>query len=134
MEGQFVLSVAALEFVFRQLEVRQPFDEVGLEDLANAVERVARQPDSLARRETQRAGVVELRPKLGLGNLVGDPHRGGAVDDAEGDGRVAMLAPDHLQHEQLVEVCVEQGPQDRIEPERMVVRPGRDVGETHGTL
>ena len=74
---------------------------------------------------------VELKRNVAFGDFIGDAHIGCAVDDAEGDGNIAVLAPDHLEHQQLVEIGVEQGPQDRIEPERMVVRPGRDVGETH---
>ena len=47
VEAQLVLAVAAGQLVFRQAEPREPFHELGLENLLGAVKRVAGEPDQL---------------------------------------------------------------------------------------
>ena len=53
-----------------------------------------------------------------------------AVDQAELDGDVAVAAEHRLQHQELVEVGVEQRADDRVDPPVVVVDAGGDVG--HG--
>src|SRR5271166_2808575 len=38
-----------------------------------------------------------------------------------------MHLPDHLEHQQLIKVSVEQGPDRRVDPKRMVIDSGRDI-------
>ena len=47
-----------------------------------------------------------------------------AVDERERHRDLPGLRPDRLQHEQLVDVCVEQAADDRVELERRGCRPG----------
>src|SRR5580704_2264984 len=50
------------------------------------------------------------------------PHRGMAVDQRELDARLGEMLPDKLQHQQLVEVRIEQGPDHRVKLPVVVVR------------
>ena len=43
-------------------------------------------------------------------------------------------APDHLQHQQLVEIGVEQAADDRIELPGVIVGPARNIGHCHGRI
>ena len=72
------LELAALDpaqLVVGQPEVGEPVEEVGLEDLARAVEAVTRQPDHLLLGEAEGSGVIELGPELALVDLLGELHR-----------------------------------------------------------
>jgi hypothetical protein len=71
--------------------------------------------------------VVELRPQLSEVDLVGHPHARRAVLDPEADPQVAVTAEDHLRHQQLVEIRIEQGAHDRVDAEIVVVDPLREV-------
>ena len=128
---QLVLPVALAQLVFRQPEIGEPGQELRLEDLLAAVEAVAGEPDHLLLAEAQRARMVELRAQLALVDLVGEPDRGRAVDQREGRLDVGIEPPDHLQHQQLVEIRVEQAADDRIELPGVVVDPSRDIGLGH---
>ena len=77
--------------------------------------------------DARAARVVELRPELGLVDLLGELDAGLPVDQREGGIDLGVEAPDHLQHQELVEIGVEQAPDDRIELPGVVVDPGRDV-------
>ena len=128
------LELAALDpaqLVVGQPEVGEPVEEVGLEDLGRAVEAVTREPDHLLLGEAERSRMVELGPQLALVDLLGELHRRGAVDQREGRVDLGVEAPDHLQHQELVEIGVEQAPDDRIELPGVVVDPPGDVGFRH---
>src|SRR5690606_16934261 len=45
MEMQLVLAVLAAQIIFRQLEIMEPVQKLGLENLFAAVETVTREPD-----------------------------------------------------------------------------------------
>ena len=42
--------------------------------------------------------------------------------------------PDHLQHQQLVKIGIEQAAHDRVEPPAVIVGPGCDVCNCHGAI
>ena len=130
LEGEVVLVADAVEPVVGHLEVVEPRHEVRPEHPALAVEGVAAQPGDLAAAEAQAADVVELGADVLLGDELGERHVGRAVDQAELDGDVAVTPEDRLQHQELVEVGVEQRPDDRVDPPVVVVDAGGDVG--HG--
>ena len=128
LEPQFVLPVAARQLVFRQPEPREPFHELGLENLLGAIETVAGEPDQLVLRHAQRARVIELIGQLPLVDDLGEPNARGPIDQLECDPAAAVQLPDHLQHEKLIEVRIEQGAHDRIDAEGMVVNACGEIG------
>ena len=54
-----------------------------------------------------------------------------AIDDRKGGVRLGVKFPDHLQHQQLVEIGIEQAAHDRVEPPAVIVGPGCDVCDCH---
>jgi len=46
---------------------------------------------------------------------VGEAHRGGAVEQRERDVGGRVVLPDELEHQQLVEIGIEQGARDGVE-------------------
>jgi hypothetical protein len=105
----------------------QPCKEGGFEDLARAVEGIAGEPDQLGPAELEAAHVVHLRDE-GVGvDLVGEADARGAVDDFAGDVDGGEVLPDELQHEQLVEVGVEQRAHDGVQLPVVIVRALSDV-------
>src|SRR3712207_7328609 len=81
--------------------------------------------------------MVELLAQFARSDDVGEADAGRAVVDAERDLHVAMAAEDRLRHQKLVEIRIQNGPDDRIDLPGMVVDPGRDVRHrlllaTHG--
>ena len=115
-----------------KLEIREPGEESGLEDLRAAVEGVAGEPDHLLLGEAQRARMVELVAQLRLVDLVGEAHRPCVRLISEKVRlHVRVEAPDHLQHQQLVEIGVEQAADDRVELPGVVVDPLGDIDLLH---
>jgi hypothetical protein len=125
------LAVLLAQFVWGELEVAQPGEEFGAEDLRAAIKGVTGQPDHLLLGEAQRAGVVELVAQFALVDVVSEPYRPGAVGKGEGGLHFRIEAPDHLEHEQLVEVGVEQAADDRVELPGMIVDPLGNVDLLH---
>ena len=82
----------------------------------------------LAAPQPQAPDVVELRPEVVLVDEVRQRHVARAVDQAELDLDVGVAAEHRLQHQELVEVGVEQRAHDRVDAPAVVVHPGRDVG------
>ena len=64
MEIEHKLAVALFEAVFRQVELLEPAQEFGREDLPRAIKAVTRQPDHLLSWRTAAIGVIEMRPQL----------------------------------------------------------------------
>jgi hypothetical protein len=89
------------------------------------------EPDQLLLGKADGAGMIELGAQLALVDHLGEPDMPAAIDHRKGGvlGRVEF--PDHLQHQELVEIGIEQAAHDRIEPPAMVVSPGRDVCDCH---
>ncbi|MNV98994.1 hypothetical protein D3C71_1943100 [compost metagenome] len=75
--------------------------------------------------------MIELLAQFLLIDLVGEPHRLRAVDQREGRVHIRIELPDHLQHQQLVEIRVEQAAHDRVELPGMVIDTPGDIGLGH---
>ncbi len=71
--------------------------------------------------------MVELLAQFRDVDLLGELDRSRPVGQRERRVHVPIQPPDHLQHQELVEIGVEQRPDDRIELERMVENPPRDI-------
>ena len=78
--------------------------------------------------------MVELVDQLALVDDVREPDRGRPVDELERHPPLRMHLPDHLEHQELVEIRVEQRPDRRVDPERMIVDAGCDVRGHCATL
>src|SRR5580692_6793511 len=103
----------------------QPFQKRRLEDAPPSIERVARQPDQLGLMEAQLSGFFQLFAQLLNVDDVTQTHRARTIEQSErGLGRAKML-PDELEHQQLVEIRIQQRTRDRVQFPVMVVRtPG----------
>ena len=134
VEGQFVLTVALGKLVFGKLQIAEPCKEFGFEDLGPAIESIAREPDHFLLGETQRPDMIELLAQLLLVDLIGETDRGGAVDQGESGVDLWVELPDHLKHQELVEVGIDKAADDRIELPGVVVNPGRDICLGHDPL
>ena len=132
VEMQFVLAVDLAQLIFGQAKIRQPVDEVRREHLGLAVERVTGEPDQLLLGKADRAGMIELGAQFALVDHFGEADGAAAVDDREGHVFVRIEFPDHLQHQQLVEIGIEQAAHDRVEPPAVIVGPRCDVRDCHG--
>jgi hypothetical protein len=131
-EGQLVLVADPFEVVGRQLQRLEPVHEFGREHLPLAVEGVAAHPGGLAPAEAQGADVVELFAQLPLVDEGGQRNARGAVDEGEGDIGVGPVAEHRLAHQELVEIRVDEGADDRVDLPLVVVDAGGDVD--HGAL
>lgn len=131
VESQFVLAVTLRKFVFRQLVGRQPVQKFRLEDLLAAIKRVTREPDHLLLRQTHRAGMVELFAQRAFVDLLRQLDAGRTVDQRKGGVHIRIELPDHLQHQELVEIRVDQTADDRVEFPGVVINPARDIGLGH---
>ncbi len=97
----------------------------------DAVEGVAGEPDELGTAEAECADVVELIAERGGRDAVGEADVHGAVVDLAGDVGGGEVLPDELEHEELVEVGVEEGADDGVELPVVVVRALGEV-DVHG--
>ena len=128
------LPVLHAEVVLRQPVLAEPGQELRREQALLAVEGVPGEPDAFLLGEPHGARMVELLAKLGRVDRLRKARLRRAVDQGERDRDVPELRPDRLQHEELVDVGVEQAADDRVQLERVVVDPGRDVGRGHRWL
>ena len=71
--------------------------------------------------------MVELFAQFALVHQLGEADRFAAVDEAEGDLRVGLVAKHRLAHQQLVEIGVDQGADDRVHLPAVVIDAGGDV-------
>ena len=79
--------------------------------------------------QPQFAGRLKLLAQLVHVNELAEPHVRGAILKREGDAGGGKVLPDELEHEQLVEVGVEQGARDRIEFPVVVMRAASNVDD-----
>src|SRR4030088_2223252 len=108
MEMQLVLAVNLMKLIFGKAERGEPVDEVGRKHLGLAVERITGEPYQLFLAEPDGAGVIELGAQLSLVDHLGESHMPAAIDDRKGDALVRIEFPNHLLHQQLVEIGIEQ--------------------------
>ena len=128
---QFVLAVDLAKLIFGKPEGGEPVDEVGRKHLGLAVEGVAGEPYQLFLGEPDGAGVIELGAKLSLVDHLGEPDMPAAIDDRKGGVLARVKLPDHLQHQQLVKIGIEQAAHDRVEPPAVIIGSGCDVCDCH---
>ncbi len=128
LEGQLVLAVALFQDVGRQAQALEPFHELGAEHLPLAIEGVAAQPGAFATAERQRADMVELLAQFAFVDQLGQADPGRAVDQAEGHLRVGAVPQHRLGHQELVEIGVDQRPDDRVDLPAVIPDPCSDVG------
>src|SRR4051794_9247493 len=126
-EGQLVLTVLHLEMILRKPVSTQELYEVRVEQIAPAIELVTRQPDGLALREAQGAGMIELIFQFRLIDDIGEADIARAVDQGESHGDVRVPFPDELQHEQLVNISIQQGSNDGIDVEALIIRSRGEI-------
>ena len=126
-EGQFELSIALIQVVGWKREVLEPRHEVRSEHLSLAIEGVATQPGAFPSAESEGPDVVQLFPDLALVDDFGKTDGFRAVDEAEGHARVGVISEHRLAHEQLVEVRVDQGTDNRVDLPLVVPDAGRDA-------
>ena len=117
----------AFEVVGRELQRLEPVHEFGGEHLPLAVKRVAAHPGAFAAAKAQGADVVKLFAQLALIDEVRERYACGAVDEGEGDGRVRLVAEHRLTHQELVEIRVDQRPDDRVDLPFVIVDAGGDI-------
>ncbi len=134
MEIQLILPVALEKLVFGQLVARKPGEEFRLEDLRAAVEGVTRKPDVFLLGEAQGTRVIELLAQFHLVDLFRQPHRLRAVDERKRRVDFRIEFPDHLQHQQLVEIRIDQAADDRIEFPGVIVDTGCYIGLRHACI
>ncbi len=128
------LAVGLGDLVGGEAEVvLEPVEEGGLEDAAGAVEGIAGEPDELGFAEAELGDVLHLLAQSFDGDLVGELDRDGAVEDLAGDVRGGEVLPDELEHEELVEVGVEQGADDGVQLPVVVVGSLGEV-DLHGEI
>ncbi len=130
-KGQFELAVTTRQLVFRKAESCEPGEKFRRKDLRAAIEAVTRKPYHFFLGKAQASRVVELVAQFLFVDLVGKAHRLRAVDQRKGRVHVRIELPDHLQHQKLVEIRIEQAADDRIELPGMVIDPSRDIGLWH---
>ena len=131
MKIQLILPVALEKLIFRQLIARQPGEEFRLENLRAAVKRVTRKPDVFLFGKTQGACMIELFAQLHLVDFFRQPHRLRAVDQRKRRVDLRIELPDHLQHQELVEIRIDQAADDRVEFPGMIMDTGGYIGLRH---
>ena len=134
VEAQLILTVALRQFIVGETESSEPLHELRLENVARAVERIAGEPNQLVLGESQGARVIELVDQLALVHDIGEPHRRCSVDELESDPALRMHLPDHLEHQKLVEIRVEQRSHRRIDPKRVIIDAGCDIRGHYASL
>ena len=128
------LAILDRKLVIGKAEIAfELFDEVGFEDALVTVEGVAGEPDQFGFVEAALAGLLELFAKLLDVDVVCEAKIGGAVDQ-EKDALVrGETFPDELQHQELVEIGVEQRARDGIDFPVVVVRATGKIDD-HGGI
>ena len=78
--------------------------------------------------------MIELIDQFALVDDVGEADARGPVDELESHPALAVQLPDHLQHQKLIEIRIEQRAHDRVDAERVVVNAGGEIGDHGGEL
>src|SRR5579863_6993035 len=129
-KGEGKLSVLNGQLILRKAEtVFEPFEESRFEHPAASVKRVAGEPDEFGLVKTQFLGLIQLGAKLLGVDHLGEAQAGGSVNQRERSGGFGELLPDELEHEEFIEIGVEQGPRNGIQLPIMVVSPPREVDD-----
>ena len=100
----------------------------GPKHLAFAIERVATQKGRFAARQTQLADMVQLFAQFAFVRSAWPSGTSvAAVNQAEGNARVAVIGEHRLAHQQFVEIGVNQRADNRVQLPAVVIDAGRDI-------
>src|SRR5208282_1122404 len=133
-ETQLILTVAPRQLVSGEMKRAEPLHEARYKNMPRAIEGVAGEPDQFVLGEAQRSRVVELVDQLPLVDDLGEAHRGSPIDELKGHLPLRMHLPNHLEHQQLVKIRVEQSPDRGVDPKRMVIDAGCDIRGHYANL
>ena len=100
----------------------EPVKEGGFEDAAAAEEGVAGEPDQLGFAEAEPPRGFKLLAQVFHFDNFTQANGGSAIDEGERGARLPEMLPDELEHEELVEVGVEQGAGDGVHLPVVIVR------------
>ena len=78
--------------------------------------------------------MIELVDQLALVHDVREPDRGRPVDELKSNLALRMHLPDHLEHQKLVEIGVEQRPHRGIDAKRVIIDAGCDIRGHYASL
>jgi len=90
-------------------------------------------PDAKLRRLVRNMIYDGILAKLLGVDHIGEAQAGGSVNQREGSGGFGELLPDELEHEELVEIGVEQGSRNRIQLPIVVVGTPSEVDDHDAT-
>ena len=96
------------------------------------VERVARQPDQLRLMEPEFPCLFQLFAKFVNMNHVREAHVARSIDQGKRRFGRSKALPDELEHEQLVEIGIQQGPRDRVQFPVMIMSAPREIDDHDG--
>ena len=71
--------------------------------------------------------MIELVDQFALLHNIREPDRRGAIDELKGHLELWMHLPDHLEHQELIEVRVEQRANRRIDAKGVIIDAGCDI-------
>ena len=127
-EAERELPVVFGNVIFGEAEVGlKPRKEARLEDLARAVKGIASEPDQFRFAKAEPLKVIHLSDERAGIDLVRQAHVGGPIDHFAGDLHGGKVLPDELQHQQFVEIGIQQRPHDGVKLPVVVVGPLREV-------
>ena len=78
--------------------------------------------------------MIELVDEFPLVHDIREPDRRRPVDELERHLALRMHLPDHLEHQKLVEISVEQRPNRRIDAKRVIIDAGCDIRGHYASL
>src|ERR1700736_4567478 len=106
-------AVPHRQFIVRQSEIAfQPFQEGWLKDSPAAIKRIAGEPDQFRPSKADVARVIQLGSEFFVRKSVYWA-AGRAIEQSKLHFGFWIMLPDKLQHQQLVEISIEQGPCNR---------------------
>ncbi len=130
------LTIFDRQFKIRQTKIPlQPLKKCRLENASAPIKRITRKPDQLRLVEPQPPRLFQLFPQLVHTDQIAQAHGSGAIEQRERGLCLGEILPDKLQHEQLVEIRIEEGPRNRIQLPVVVMRaPGNIDNHDESTL
>src|SRR5690606_37887220 len=78
--------------------------------------------------------MIKLSAQLGLVDFVGKPDGCCAIDERKSCIDLRIKSPNHLQHKQLVKVCIQKAAHNWIKLPSVVVHASRNISPGHNGL
>src|SRR5208337_1394020 len=111
----------------------EPLQESRLKDTSASIEGIAGEPDQFGLLKAQLLGLLQLFPKLIGVNQIAKAYVDGAIDERKRSGCLGEALPDELQHQQFINIGVEQRPRNGVHFPVMVVCAPREVDDHDAT-